>query len=218
MIENFYAGAQKGRPEEILRDSMFAAVNATFGTGIASTAQARTYDVTTPLLTMYNSSALQWALLEQMYLRCTTTNTASTSLALQFAKRLSNTYTSGGTTITPVSMGSKAGLAATLRSTILTVNFGLLVATAAAATTDRIVWREQVRDVILVADDTIHITFGNGMTAGHGATTTGTAAVIRLPQMWIAPGETLQMHELSPAQTADPEWEISVCWAESPKA
>src|SRR3990167_7234610 len=103
--------AAEGRQEEKFRSSMFSVVNATFGTGIASTDAPTTYDVTTPIMTIYNkdTTALkQWLLLDHLFLRATAVNTAATSFHLQFVKRNGDTYSSGGTELTPVNMGGLA--------------------------------------------------------------------------------------------------------------
>ncbi len=209
----------QGRLEEKFRDSMYSVVNATFGAGIATTAAGTAYDVTTPIMTIYNKGTKDddVIMLDQMELRCTTTNTGATSLHFQFVKRSGIVLTTGATTLTPVNMGGNATtLVASQTATIATVNFGVLVTAAAAATTDRILWRTQVRDVILVADDTVHFTFGDGVTSGHGATTTGTRSVNRIPPIWIRKGETLQIHHIAPSQSADPEWEVSSAHIEYP--
>lgn len=209
----------EGRAEEKYRESMFSVVNATFGTGIASLANPTAYDVTKCLMSFYNSAAAgsgRIILLDQISLRATQANTSGTSYHFQFVKRSGNT-TSGGSALTPVNMGGNAvTLITALRATIATVLFGALTGTAAAATTDRIIWREQVRDVVFAADDTVHLLFGEGVTGTHGATTSGTSKSVRLPPMWVQPGETLQIHELSPSSSDDPAFEVSACWFERP--
>ena len=210
--------AAEGRQEEKFRSSMFSVVNATFGTGIASTDAPTTYDVTTPIMTIYNKDvAGQWALLDQLFLRVTAVNTSATSFHLQFVKRDGDTYASGGTELTPVNIGGIATtLAASQRATTLTIWFGVLVADAAVAANDRIVWRQQVRDVIFAADDTIEVLFGEGQSGTHGATTSATSKMVRVPPMWVGPGETLQIHVIAPSQSADPAFEVAMAWAERP--
>lgn len=210
--------AAEGRSEEKFRLSMFSVVNATFGTGIASTDAPTSYDVTTPIMHFYNSSAKQWGLLDQLDLRVTAVNTSGTSYHFQFVKRSGNTYTSGGTELTPVNVGGPATTAiASQRASVMTVYFGVLVAAAAVAANDRIVYRVQARDVIFAADDTIHVLFGEGMTGTHGTTTSATAKMLRVPPMWIAPGESLQIHVISPSASADPAFEVSCAWIERPE-
>lgn len=210
----------EGRQEEKFRESMFSAINAAFDTGIATTSAGTAYDVAAPDMTFYNGSVNQWAILDQLYLRCTTTNTAGTSMSVQFTKRQGDSRVSGGTALTPVNMGGNAAnLIADQRPTALTVYFGVIVGDAAAATFDRIIWRTQLRDTILLADDTIHMTFGDGNTSGFAAITTDStiaSAVLRMPAMFIGPGETLQVHFMSPSQSADPEFEVSASWIERP--
>jgi hypothetical protein len=214
------AAAYGSRFEEFSRNSMFSVVNATFGTGIASTDAPTTYAVTTPLMHFYNSNATytRWMMLDQLFLRVTAVNTSATSFHLQFVKRSGNTYTSGGTELSPVNIGATAVTAAATQNalSVATVYFGVLVASAAAATTDRIVWRQQVRDVIFAADDTVELLFGEGQTGTHGATTSATSKMVRIPPMWIAPGESLQIHAIAPSQAADPAFEVSCSWMEGP--
>lgn len=212
--------AAQGRAEEKFRSSYFSVVNATFGTGIASTDAPTTYNVTTPILHIYNgdtTNLTQWILLDQLFLRVTAVNTSATSFHLQFVKRNGNTYSSGGTALTAVNVGGNATTAAaSQRASIATVYFGVLVADAADATYDRIVWRQQVRDVIFAADDTVEVLFGEGQTGTHGATTSATSKMVRVPPMWVGPGESLQMHAIAPSQAADPAFEIALGWVERP--
>lgn len=212
--------AAEGSPEEKFRDSYFSALNATFGTGIASTDAPTTYDVTAPILHVYNGDVealKQWILLDHLFLRVTAINTSATSFHLQFVKRNGNTYTSGGTKLTPVNVGGNAtSLITAQRASVATVYFGVLVAAAAAATYDRIVWRQQVRDVVFAADDTVEVLFGEGQTGTHGATTSATSKIVRVPPMWVGPGESIQMHAIAPSQAADPAFEVSLGWVERP--
>ena len=212
--------AFNGRSEEKFRNSTFSAVNATLGTGIATLATATAYDVTKPDLTLYNSSATQWVMLDRMYLRALAVNTASTSFHAQFVVRQGNSLTSGGTTLPVVNIGGNAAnLITAQRPTVITATFGVLTAAAAAATFDRIVWREQIRDVIFTVDDTFHLVFGEGVTTGFAQIVAGTLAaksVHALPPMWIGPGSTMQVHFISPSQSDDPLFEISANWIEAP--
>lgn len=213
--------ASEGRAEEKYRESMFGIVNPTFGTGIATTDAATAYDVTTPALLIFNNDTndRQTILLDQCELRVTAVNTSATSFHLGFTKRSGNTYTSGGTDFTSsiVNMGGNAeNLITAQRASIAKVYFGVLVAAAAAATTDRIIWRQQVRDVIFAADDTLSLLWGEGITGTHGATTSATSKNVRLPPMWVQPGESLQIHFISPSQGADPAFEIALNWIERP--
>ena len=214
------AMAFNGRSEEKFRNSMFSAVNATLGTGIATLATATAYDVTKPDLTLYNSSVNQWALLDRMFLRALAVNTASTSFHAQFVVRQGNSLTSGGTTLPVVNMGGNAeNLITAQRATVITASFGVLTAAAAAATFDRIIWREQIRDVIFTVDDTFHLTFGEGSTTGFHQIVAGTLAAKSshaLPPMWIGPGSTMQVHFISPSQSDDPLFEIACDWIEAP--
>lgn len=205
------------RPEEKFRNSMFSVLNPTFGTGIVSKSAPTSYVVTAALMTFYNKSTGQWLLLDQISLRAMAVNTSGTSYHFQFVKRSGDTYASGGSELTPVNMGGNAvTAAASQRATAATVHFGALTCDAAVSATDRIIWREQVRDVIFAADDTIHMIFGEGTTGTHGATTSGTCKVVRMPAMWVGPGETLQIHEISPSSSDDAEFEVSACWMERP--
>lgn len=211
--------AAPDKQESPLALAMFSVVNATFGTGIASLATPTAYDVTKCLMSFYNGDTTnnrQRIVLDQISLRATQVNTSGTSYHLQFVRRTGETA-SGGTALTPVQMNEKATtLAANRRATIATVRFGALTGTAAAATTDWIIWRDQVRDVIFAADDTLHLFFGEGTHGTHGATTSGTCKVVRIPPIIVWPGETLQIHELSPSSTDDPAFEVSACWFERP--
>lgn len=211
--------AAEGRQEEKFRSSVFSALNATFGTGLASTDAPTAYDVTTPLIHIYNGDTTlkQWILLDHLFLRVTAVNTAATSFHLQFTKRNGNTYSSGGTALTPVNLGGNAtSLITAQRASIATIYFGVLVATAAAATYDRIVWRQQVRDVIFAVDDTVEVLFGEGQTGTHGTTTDATSKTVRVPPMWVGPLESLQIHAIAPSQSADPAFEPSLAWIERP--
>lgn len=210
---------QSGRGEEAMRLSMFSGLNPTLGTGIVCTPTPTAYDVTLPLMSFYNSDTTnqrQWILLDQIYMRATQANTSSTSYHLCFVKRKGQTA-SGGTLFTSTSVGGPAtALITAQRTSIAIVRCGALTGTAADATTDRIIWREQVRDVIFAADDTLHITFGEGQMGTHGTTTSGTSKAVRMPPMWVGPGETLQINDISPSQGDDAAWEFSALWLERP--
>lgn len=218
----------RGYPaSEDYRESMFSTMNPTFGTGIASVDAATAYDVTTPLLLIYNSDTDNqrvWIMPHELFLRCTAINTASTSYHLQFVKRSGNTYTSGGSVLSTTpgikNMGasSYAQALTAQRASMALVYFGAITAAAAAAATDKVIYRKQVRDVIFAADDTVELMFGEGITGTHGATTSATSKVVACPPIWIGPGESLQVHDISPSQSADPAWEPTLVWIEHPKS
>lgn len=212
-------GGASRHPEEVALKSYFSSINPTFGTGVASLDGATAYDATKGLIYLYNgdTTGKVRVMLDYIYLRATAVNTSATSFHFAFTKDRGNRYSSGGAAMTIVNMlDSTLANVTKLTSKVTIAYFGDVVLTTATAGSVQS-WREQVRDVIFAADDTLHMTFGEGQMGTHGATTSGTSKAVRLPPMIINPGESLLISELAPSQAADPAFEYAIGWVELPK-
>lgn len=170
--------------------SYFIATNPTMGTGIAGIAASTSFDATEHLLHIRNTSSTKRVYLDFIDLVVTAAGAAGTTTGFTMTMDSGTTrYTSGGSSITPVSPNE-----ALSTSFDGTMKFGALVTTAASA--DVVPLGDfLVRTVIKVVGDSYRFTFGDSGKGWDcaGASLDGTtSAKITIPCPPVILGENGQ--------------------------
>ena len=153
-----------GKPLYALADegSYFVASNPTPGTGIVGIAAADGWNPLESLLTIQNTAKVSEGIrmyLDFLEIACTVVDTNGTNVRWDMHIDSGSRWTSGGSTITPVSPNMDVS-----STTKAAVHFGALV--SPAATSDvRYLGGRLVSSTDLVADDTLRFNFG-GADAG----------------------------------------------------
>jgi len=197
-----------------LRESVFVANSVV--TGVASTADATAYDATVGLLNLHNTASAvteggTW--LVPLYVKLTAAAVNTGADDFRFTINLDNVdkFTSGGSVLTGKSTASSAVSGYTDRTPKGRVNAGVLV--IAAANAAKVVTELVAAPTILAIDDQIEIWFGEGPAAQDG--TTQSRFVHTVPPVWIGPGSSLSFHEWAANMSADPQFQMEVCWVET---
>lgn len=183
------------------REGSYWVATNTPGTPITSTNVAA-FGATTPALTLFNGNTVasnKYIYPVRMKVVCTAAGTSSTNWINQWLIDSGNRYSSGGSTLTPVSPNMNVASA----STNATVKFGALTATAATAS--RIVGAHQVRTVISVVGDQYEYEFGGSTPGMAGMPLEGTLqlnTLIKLPAIALPPQCTLLWYEYGASQAA----------------
>jgi hypothetical protein len=195
--------------------SYFVATNATLGTGISGTTAPTAFSATVALLSLYNSVTAGAAGAKNIYLdfielQVRSVGTSGTSFQYAINIDTGNRYSSGGTAITPVNANILSSA-----SSIATLNFGALTATA--ANNVRRVKHGQIRSVLKVSGDVYLWTFGQPVAPTAGMVLEGTAQAaipVHCPPVVLGPNSTLLLHEIAPSQAAAASYEFSMGWWE----
>lgn len=215
-----YVHALGGDSVNTLADegAYFVATNATLGTAISGTAAPTAFSATVALMSIYNSIAASAApgksiFLHWIQLEIRAAGTNGTSFQYAMSVDTGNRYSSGGTAITPVS--PNIGNTASSSTSIATVNFGALTATA--ANNARRIKHGQLRSVIKVVGDVYLFVFGRGLPSAPGMVLEGTAQAfipVMCPPVVLGPNSSFLLHEVAPSQSVAATYEFSAGWWE----
>ena len=197
---------------ELLKRATFHASNPTPLTGIASKAAATSLEVTEGLMSIYNSAtANQGSIIipKRLKLTATTANTSATALNLIGYLDSIERHSSGGSSITPVSL-YKTSSSETLAASRAEIDFGLL--TFAAASDATLVFNQQISEAVLAAEETLEILFVDPTQDAVIPGLANNQIVVMAPV--IGPGATLTIHDVAPSASADAEFEFEFDYVE----
>lgn len=186
--------------------SYFVATNPTPGTGIAGAAAATTMDNTKPFILIKNTHSSRRMYLDYLKLQVTAAGTAG---SLNYATHLIDSgagYTSGGSTITPVSVNGDAVADTSL------IYAGAVVATANAAS-QRLISNHAIRSVIPVVGDTIVFDYGAVSNPQLSMPQEGTliaSITLKMPPIIIRPAEWFKLVLWRASQTGAASYEFDL--------
>lgn len=183
--------------------------------GLASTDAATAYSAAVGLMTCYNSDTTNNRITiipRRLRLTAKAVNTAGVDFRLAIALDSTNRYTSGGTALTGFATEIDARTGYTAYTSKATINAGLLV-TAAASSAEKIHVPTMMKEVIFAIDETIELWWGANGPASIDATDRSNI-VTCVPPMWIGPGCTMVIHEVSASQSADPKFQFEFWYEE----
>ncbi len=202
-----------------LNRSFFVARNPTTGTGIASLDAATARSATANLMTLFNSGGdgtdTNLIIPIRLWLRATSVNTTASDLKMNIYTDGIDRYTSGGTTITPVSTLQSGEADWVAPATKATINFGLLV--TAAESSEVKIYDREVLTTVLAADDTFDIWFSDGVRSNQEVVVTGhhETTTIIVPPVYLRPQSTMIFDTYGTAQAADPAWEFELWYIDN---
>lgn len=198
--------------------SYFVTTNPTPGTGIVFTAAAQTaFSDTTPSLVVKNNDAASntnYKRLHLDYIKLLVTAAGTAGVALHVAMKVDNVnrYTSGGSSLSPVSPNSDWASALSVAQ----IWCGAITAPAAGPSA-RLIGRGCLRGAIPVVNDQYILNFGAVETAVSASALGGTgivAQVFSFPPVVLGPQHFFVLSPWLPSQSGAPSVEIEMGWWE----
>ncbi len=209
--------------EEAGANSTFTAINPTPGTGIASQDDSTARSATAALFHVFNNAdedAGEDYVIHPIRLRLTATaiNTTASDFRLSLYTDIIDRYdtTGSGTTITPVETIASGEPDWSVPSTSAVINFGEL--TLDSASDENLISSPLVMKTIFAASDIIDVYWGDMPGTGTLDGTHMIGNTFLFPAIHIRPGASFHIAGFGTAQAADPAFELSFWYAESPHA
>ena len=214
MVQSLTGGKLHGLAQE---GSYFVATNPTVATGIAGIAAADGYNAAETLFLLYNQATASEGIevcLDFLELQCTVVDTAGTDIRFDHHIDTGDRYTSGGSSITPVSPNMNSSASAKGR-----LKFGALVSSAASSSV-RYLGGRQLSSTDLVANDLMLFTYGGSNSFSSQTTNLTEEATasrfwhVACPPVVLGPGQSYLFTINCASQTGAATWTFNAGWWE----
>lgn len=180
--------------------------------GIASLDGATSFDAEKGLINIFNSATVNseavWIVPIYIRLTCQELNDNATNFTLAGYLDNIDRYSSGGTALTPKASSLSAETNYTNNTSKATVYAGSNVLAAASSSVLQ-QFDVTMSQAALAVDESLTLLFDGQPKQNLGDN------VMSVAPVFIGPGGNLSIHEVAAGQTADPKFEMEICWVES---